>query len=131
MIWFIQVLMRFFPSFNHPDQTKKAFLNGTNKAIEHTYSYIMITCADLNPKTLIKVGMLYQELILNLHELGLVLQPLSQAIEVYDDMKPVYDKVHKAYGQDKNIVMLARVGYPDKPFNHSMRFKPEQVIEEV
>ncbi len=131
MIWFIQILMRFFPSFNHPDQTKKAFLNGTHKAIAHTYTYLMITCDDLDPKTLIEVGMLYQELILNLHDLGLVIQPLSQAIEVYDDMKPVYEKIHKAYGQEKNIVMLARVGYPEKPFNHSMRFKPEQVIEEV
>lgn len=131
MIWFIQILMRFFPSFNHPDQTKKAFLNGTHQAISHTHTYIMIKSNELDPKSLIKVGMLYQELILNLHDLGLVIQPLSQGIEVYDDMKPVYEKIHKAYGNDQHILMLARIGYPEKPFNHSMRFKPEQVIEEV
>lgn len=131
MIWFIQILMKIFPSFNHPDQTKKAFLNGTKTAVDHTYSYIMIHCDDLNKEQLIKVGMVYQELILQLHELNLVIQPLSQAIEVYDEMKQVYERIHKAYGNDRHIVMLARVGYPVKPFKHSMRFKPDQVIEEV
>lgn len=131
MIWFIQILIKFFPSFNHPDQTKKAFLNGAKSAIDHTYTYVMIKSNDLKPRKLIDVGMLYQDLILKLHELELVIQPLSQAIEVYDDMKPVYEKIHKDYGNDKHIVMLARIGYPIKAFKRSMRFKPEQVIEEV
>lgn len=131
MIWLIQILMKFFPSFNHPDQTKKAFLNGTKTAIDHTYTFIMIHCEDLSKEQLISVGMLYQELILQLHELELVIQPLSQAIEVYDEMKQVYDKIHKAYGNEMHIAMLARLGYPSKPSKHTMRFKPEKVIEEV
>lgn len=131
MIWFIQILMRFFPSFNHIDQTKKAFLNQTKIAIDHTYTYMMIKSDEINEYKLVEIGMLYQDIILQLHDLGLVIQPLSQAIEVYDDMKPVYGKIHEHYGNERHILMLARLGYPEKPFMHTMRCKPDQVIEEV
>jgi hypothetical protein len=43
---------------------------------------------------------------------GLSMQPLSQALQEFSEMKPLYDRVHARLAPDAGVVqMLARVGY--------------------
>ena len=52
----------------------------------------------------------------------LAVQPLSQALEEYPEMKTLYDKIHKEYAAPgQTIQMLVRIGKPVQQVSPSMR----------
>lgn len=66
--------------------------------------------------------MLYSRMILTGHTMGLAMQPLSQVLEEYPEMKQPYDSFRNDYaGQGQTIQMLLRIGKPDTSAPNSMR----------
>jgi hypothetical protein len=82
----------------------------------------MIITKDNNRSSQVKSGMLYSELILTAHRMGFVMQPLSQVLEEYPEMKEQYSSVHHDYASDGGTIqMLVRLGKPTKVVPQSMR----------
>jgi hypothetical protein len=62
----------------------------------------------------IDAGRAYVRMNLRATELGLGLHPWSQALQEYDEMAPLYARVHGLIGGGKRLQMLARTGFgPD------------------
>ena len=62
----------------------------------------------------IDAGRAYVRMNLRATELGLGLHPWSQALQEYDEMAPLYARVHGFIGGGKRLQMLARTGFgPD------------------
>ena len=62
----------------------------------------------------IDAGRAYVRINLRATELGLGLHPWSQALQEYDEMAPLYARVHGLIGGGKRLQMLARTGFgPD------------------
>jgi len=61
----------------------------------------------------IKAGRSYMRLALQVAENGLVMQPMSQALQEYDEMKPFFKVVHAKLTDNSGdrLQMLARIGY--------------------
>jgi hypothetical protein len=59
------------------------------------------------------------------------MQPLSQPLEEYNQMKGVYEEIHQEYGgEGETIQMLIRLGYPTKEAPLSMRQEVDKFILE-
>lgn len=129
MKYLIQGMITLFPKMGQGEGSKKAFLDGAIHAIENTSNYFMLSSNDNDYHSQIKAGMTYARLVLKAHELGLAVQPLSQAIQEYDEMKTLYDQIHQLYGEHKTIQMLARIGYPKEKTELSMRMLPHDIIK--
>jgi hypothetical protein len=66
--------------------------------------------------------MLYSRLTLTAHTLGLVVQPVSQALEEYPEMSKLYHGIHESYApKGQTIQMLVRIGKPTEEVPQSMR----------
>lgn len=62
----------------------------------------------------IDAGRAYVRMNLRATELGLGLHPWSQALQEYDEMAPLYARIHGLIGGGKRLQMLARTGFgPD------------------
>lgn len=82
----------------------------------------MIVTSDNSRTEQVESGILYSKLVLTGHTLGLVMQPLSQVLEEYPEMKAPYTEFKQAYAPDGGTVqMLFRVGEPTKNTPLSMR----------
>ncbi len=64
----------------------------------------------------IAAGRCYMRIALEVTRQGLVMQPMSQALQEYPAMEPYYNKVHQmlATNVGERVQMLARLGYADK-----------------
>jgi hypothetical protein len=98
------------------------FVQSTRKSVNNTPAYALIVTEDNSRSSQVKSGMLYSRLILKAHQLGLVMQPLSQALEEYPEMKKPYSSIHHDYAPDGNTIqMLLRLGKPTEEVPQSMR----------
>ncbi|WOO35197.1 hypothetical protein R2R35_15480 [Anaerocolumna sp. AGMB13020] len=118
---FLQAAVTLFPSMNSGKAQTDNFMNSTRTSIENTPSYLLLTTKDNSRISQVEAGMLYSSCILKAHNLGLAMQPLSQALEEYTEMISVYEKIHSQYGNGDTIQMLLRVGYPKQSAPLSMR----------
>lgn len=126
----LQGILTLFPSFNTGESYKKTYQSSAKQAVEHTYSYILITSRDNSRENQVKSGMLYSRLILKAHSLGLVMQPLSQPLEEYPEMGNIYQEIHKIYANDgSTIQMLIRIGKPTMEVPKSIRQEVSKIIE--
>lgn len=117
----LQGIVTIFPSMNSGKAQKDNFLLSTKKAVENTPAYLLLISSDNSRISQVKCGMAYSYCILKAHNMGLVMQPLSQALEEYDEMKDVYEDIQKQYGKGGTIQMFMRLGYPIKAAPRSMR----------
>jgi hypothetical protein len=79
----------------------------------------------------VKSGMLYSRLTLTAHTLGLVVQPVSQALEEYPEMSTLYHGIHESYApKGQTIQMLVRIGKPTEEVPQSMRRDVMDLIKE-
>jgi hypothetical protein len=118
----MQGLVTLFPSLNTGKNASQNFINYTHTSVDNTPAYAMIVTTDNYRLAQVESGMLYSELVLTGHTLGLVMQPLSQALEEYPEMKVPYDGLKQAYAPGGGTVqMLFRVGKPTKSTPLSMR----------
>ena len=118
----MQGLVTFFPSLNTGKDASQNFINYTRTSVENTPAYATIVTAGNSRPAQVESGMLYSRLVLTGHTLGLAMQPLSQALEEYPEMKVPYDGLKQAYAPGGGTVqMLFRVGRPTTDTPLSMR----------
>lgn len=122
MKYLMQGLVTLFPSFNQGSAASDLYIKSGKTSVDNTPAYIIIKSKDNSRSSQVKSGMLYSRLIAKAHTLGLVTQPLSQALEEYPEMSEVYKEIHKDYGTNgATIQMLVRIGKPTKDSPLSMR----------
>lgn len=126
----LQVLLTLFPSMNNIDASKKSFIAQTEMAVDKNSGFVLLT-SDKNSRTdQFNIGRYYSQIQLRAHTMGLAVQPLSQPIEEYVEMKEIYDNIHKNFvGENKTILLLFRIGKPVSEVPKSMRQGVEQFIE--
>lgn len=117
----LQGIVTIFPSMNEGKAQTDTFISSTEKAVNSTPAYLLLCSKDNSRTSQVESGMLYSYYILKAHSLGLVMQPLSQALEEYPSMKEVYNNIQMQYREGGTIQMLMRVGYPIKAAPKSMR----------
>ncbi|MFD1176407.1 Acg family FMN-binding oxidoreductase [Paenibacillus puldeungensis] len=118
----MQGLITLFPSMNNEKTSADLYVKSTRTAVDNTPAYAMIITKDNSRMEQVKSGMLYSRLILTAHSLGLVMQPPSQVIEEYGEMKEQYTQIHKEYApKGGTIQMFVRIGKPKQQFPQTMR----------
>lgn len=118
----LQGLVTVLPSLNSGKAASDMFIQSTRTSVVNTPAYAMIITNDNNRSSQVESGMLYSRLILTAHRLGLVMQPLSQVLEEYPEMKEPYTSIHRDYASNgATIQMLVRLGKPTKEVPQSMR----------
>lgn len=122
MKYLVQGLVTLFPGMNTGKAAADNFIKSTRVSVDNTPAYAMIITRDNSRLSQVKSGMLYSRLILEAHGTGLVMQPLSQVLEEYPEMKEPYKSIHQSYAPDGyTIQMLVRLGKPSKEVPQSMR----------
>jgi len=121
-ITIFEALLTLIPSMNSPQASNDSFLSGTRTALDNTPAFIMMVSMDNSRTTQVRMGMLYSHFQLVCQSRGYYMQPMSQALEEYPEMKSIYEKIHAEYARPgETIQMLARVGKPIREVEHSMR----------
>jgi hypothetical protein len=121
-IFLVQSLISLFPGMNDEKATSDTFLSSTRISVDNTPAYLLIITRGNSRAGQVKTGMLYSRFQLTAQTMGFAVQPLSQALEEYPEMKALYDKIHKEYAvPGQTIQMLARVGKPTQQVATSMR----------
>lgn len=118
----LQGVVTLFPSFNDEKASADLYVKSTKTAIENTAAYAMIITKDNSRTEQVKSGMLYSRLILTAHSLGFVMQPPSQVLEEYPEMKEQYNGIHRDYAPEGGTIqMFVRMGKATQEFPQSMR----------
>ncbi|SNZ21068.1 Acg family FMN-binding oxidoreductase [Cohaesibacter gelatinilyticus] len=97
------------------DRTSDSFKQGQeilHTAMMATPAYAVITTVGNTRVEQIKAGYSWMRLQLTATGLGLSMQPVSQALQEYPEMKAHYEHVHKMLaGPGETLQMLGRLGY--------------------
>lgn len=117
----LQGMVTLIPSLNSGKAQTASFISSTKKSVANTPSYLLIISKDNSRISQVVSGMAYSYCILKAHNTALAMQPLSQALEEYDEMKDVYEDMQKQYGEGGTVQMLMRLGHPVKEAPRSMR----------
>ena len=115
------VVQGMLPFLNNEKAAAKVFMENAEIAATNTPAYAMIMTEDNSRLSQIKAGMLYSRLILTAHSMGLAMQPPSQVLEEYPEMKEQYNQIKNEYAGDKTIQILFRIGFPSQEAVKSMR----------
>lgn len=131
MAQIMQDMVTLIPSLNQGKAASDRFIQSARMSIEHTPAMAMIVSKDNRRISQVKSGMLYSRFVLEAHRLGLVLQPMSQALEEYPEMQDPYQRIHQEYAHEGGTIqMLFRVGRPTKASPSSMRRSVTDLISE-
>lgn len=126
----LQGLLTLIPAINNEKSAADLFVKSTQAAVEHTPAYALILTKKNSRIEQVKSGMLYSRLVLNAHSLGLVMQPPSQVLEEYPEMREQYQKIHNDYAPEGGTIqMLFRMGKTDQEFPRSMRRDVMDLVE--
>lgn len=118
----MQGLVTLFPSMNSGKAASDMFIQSARTSVDNTPAYALIIAKGNDRSSQVKSGMIYSKLILTAHRLGFVMQPLSQVLEEYPEMKEPYSSIHSDYASDGGTIqMLVRLGEPIKEVPQSMR----------
>jgi len=125
----LQGLLTFFPGMNNLETSKNNFMAQTKLAAEKNSGFFLIVSQGNTRHQQFNSGQLYSAMQLKAHTLGLAVQPLSQAIEEYPEMKDVYHAIHQDMVLEKEtILILFRIGEPVSEVPKSMRKDVEDFI---
>jgi len=126
----LQGLLTIFPSMNNEKAASDLFVKSTQIAVDNTPAYVMIITKTNDREAQVTSGMVYGKLVLTAHSLGLVLQPPSQVLEEYPEMKEQYESIHSKYASEGGTIqMLVRIGKPESEAALSMRRDISELIE--
>lgn len=126
----MQGLITLIPSLNNEKASSDMYVKSTQISVDNTPSYAMIITKVNSRIQQVESGMLYSRLVLTAHSLGFVMQPLSQVLEEYPEMKEQYSKIHKEYAPDGGTIqMLFRIGKPTQEYPLSLRRDVMDLIE--
>lgn len=122
MKYLLQGLLTLFPSMNNSQASAERYIQTAEMETAHTPAYVFILSQDNSRASQVLAGMAYARLVLNAHAQDLVVQPMSQALEEYAEMRPVYERIHSAYAPGgETIQMLVRIGQATVTYPPSMR----------
>ena len=126
----LQGMLTISPSMNSEKASADMFVNSTKTAVENTPAYAMIISNTNDRVHQVMSGMAYSRLVLTAHSLGLVMQPPSQVLEEYPEMKKQYSSIHSEYAPNGGTIqMFFRVGKPTIEASLSMRRDVMELIE--
>ncbi|GAA2181172.1 nitroreductase family protein [Brooklawnia cerclae] len=126
----LQGLLTLRPSLNTGPAASENFIRSTQTSVDATPAYAMIVTDDNSRRAQVESGMLYSRLVLTGHTLGLAMQPLSQVLEEYPEMRVPHDEFQALYAPDGGTVqMVFRVGQPTENVPVSMRRDVMDLIE--
>lgn len=126
----MQGLITLVPSINSEKSSTDLYVKSTKTAVDNTPAYALISTKGNSRTEQVESGMLYSKMILKAHSLGFVMQPLSQVLEEYPEMKDQYRKIYSDYAQKgSTIQMFVRLGKPTQEFPQSMRRDVMDLIE--
>lgn len=129
MMQIMQGLLTICPSLNTGKAATGNFISSTRASIDSTPAYVMILSDSNSRVAQVESGILYSRLVLTAHEYGLAVQPLSQALEEYPEMKELYDGIHREYAPGGQMIqMLFRIGKPEREAPLSMRRDVSELI---
>lgn len=127
-----QTLLTLFPSMNSTEASKQNFMTQTKLAAENNGGFILIISKNNDRISQFNSGVLYSKLQLTAASLGFAVQPLSQAIEEYPEMRDMRTNIHKDFvNPGETIQMIFRIGIPINKVPFSMRMNVESFIEDV
>jgi hypothetical protein len=125
----LQGLLTVLPSMNNTDAVKGNLLTQTAMAVEQNAGFFMIIAEHNTRMNQFNAGRLYSRMQLKAHSMNLAIQPLSQAIEEYPEMRGIQAGIHKDFVHaDETILMLFRIGVPQTEVPRSMRMDVESFI---
>jgi hypothetical protein len=128
--YFVQGMLTLFPFINSEKISTDMYMKTVQEEVNNTPAYGLIITTDNSRTEQVKSGMLYSRLVLEAHALGLAVQPMSQVIEEYPEMKEQHDKIHRDYAQNGDTIqMFFRIGRPVQEFPRSMRRDVMELIE--
>jgi hypothetical protein len=118
----MQGVITLFPFMNTFESTKSMTIEGAKAVRDNTSVYATIN-SQLNTRTeQVEAGMLYSRMVLYAHSLGFVMQPMSQALQEYEEMQTLYNNIHAEYANPgETIQMLIRIGVAQVEYSQSMR----------
>jgi hypothetical protein len=120
--WLMQGLLAIAPSLASTGDSNERFVDQTIEQVQHTPAYVLILTSDNSRTSQVAAGMAYARMQLTAQSMGLAVQPISQVLEEYPEMKTLRDRVHAQYAPNgETIQMLVRVGVPTRDVPHSMR----------
>lgn len=120
--YFMQGLITLFPFLNSSKAASDLMIQSSRTELAHTPAYVMILSNDNSRANQVKSGMIYSKLNLTASSLGLAVQPVSQALEEYPEMRKQYTDIHRRYAANgQTIQMLVRIGTPTQSVPQSMR----------
>ncbi|WP_445489426.1 Acg family FMN-binding oxidoreductase [Niallia sp. 03133] len=126
----MQGLLTLIPSMNNEKASADLFVKSTQIGVNHTPVYAMIMTKDNSRSNQVKAGMIYSRLVLTAHSIGFVMQPPSQVLEEYPEMKEQNNKIHREYAlHGETIQMFVRMGKPTKEAPKSMRQDVREFIQ--
>lgn len=126
----LQSLVTLFPAANTGKAGSDRFVASIRMEVNNTPAYVMILSRDNSRSSQVKSGMIYSRVLLSAHRLGLVMQPVSQALEEYPEMTEPYHLIHRHYASEGGTIqMLVRIGKPKKEVPRSMRRDVLDLIE--
>ena len=130
MLHITQALLTVVPSLNSEASARDLVLKNTRTALDNTPAYLMISSTTNTRTSQVKTGMLYSRLVLTAQNSGLVMQPLSQCLEEYPEMKECYMEIYQDFAnRGETIQMLARIGKPTLAAPRSMRRQVMDLIQ--
>ncbi|MDT8717700.1 hypothetical protein IAI10_13605 [Clostridium sp. 19966] len=122
MKYILQGLVTIFPSFNDEKASANTYVKSTEMEAENTSTYALIISKDNTRKQQVESGMIYSRFVLQAHALGYVMQPLSQVLEEYPEMKQQYTGIHSEYASEGGTIqMFLRLGKTTKEVPQTMR----------
>ena len=126
----MQSLITIFPSMNNEKTSADLFVKSTKEAVDKTPAYAVMIADNNSRKLQVMSGIYYSRLVLTAHKLGLAMQPPSQVLEEYEEMKDQYRGIHREYANNgETIQMFFRMGLPINEYPVSMRQDIMSIIE--
>lgn len=118
----LQTLLTLFPAMNSTEAAAKNFLAQTALAATENAGFMTIVAEQNTRKAQFNAGRLYSRIQLSAHTEGYALQPLSQAIQEYEQMRTIYRDAHADLVRPgETVLMLFRIGRPVGQTSLSMR----------
>ena len=122
MKYLLQGAITLVPSLNDDAAAAKNAIAMTASGVDHTAAYVLISTEGNTRTEQVEAGMLYAHLSLRARTLGLVMQPLSQALQEYPPMAAPYAAIHSEYAPGgSTIQMMIRIGTATTDYPTTMR----------
>lgn len=127
----LQGLLTLVPDMNDAEVARKDFLEQTAMAADRNAGFFLILAEKNTRLNQFNAGRLYSRMQLKAHTMNMAVQPLSQAIEEYPAMSVIFQDIHRDFAQgNESILMVFRIGVPEKGVPKSMRMNVENLIRQ-